>query len=117
MRGVRLFQPSTVRAVLVALFLIGTVSSIEAATVRGRLVRRSGQGVFPAQGIPVTVFRSDLGRSGRSYSAQDGMYYLTNIPPGTYTLEVWVYPNRPPLNFTIQVNNQQFSDIAQIVVP
>ena len=114
----RTWQRSAARALL-TLFVIGvvTVAAAEAGTVRGRLVRRNPRGEFPAQGIPVTVFRTDIGRSGTAYSGPDGMYYLYNTPPGNYWLEVWVYPNSRPLVFTIVVTNLAFSDIAPIVVP
>src|SRR5262245_24746381 len=91
------FYSSTVRIGLIAVFVCSFVISAEAATVRGRLVRRTPQGFYPAQGVPVTVFSREKGRSGASYSGPDGMYYLYNIPPGPYTLEVWVYPNQPPM--------------------
>lgn len=105
---------SIVIGVLVAVLLAGVA---EAATVRGRLERQTPQGRYPAAGIPVSVFRPDIGRSGMSYSGYDGMYYLYNIPDGDYTLEVWVYPNSPPMTFNIHVAGQEFTDIAPIVVP
>ena len=114
----RTWQRSAARALLTLLVIgVVTVAAAEAGTVRGRLVRRNPQGEFPAQGIPVTVFRTDIGRSGSAYSGPDGMYYLYNIPPGNYWLEVWVYPNTPPMVFTIVVTDRPFSDIAPIVVP
>ncbi len=104
-----------------ALFAIAIVLMFavfaDAGTIRGRLVRRSGQGDYPAKGIQVTVFRSQMGKSSPTYSGTDGMYYLYNIPEGTYTLQVWVYPNAAPLTFTITVDGQQFTDIAPIIVP
>lgn len=109
---------SAARAVLTLFVLcVFTVAAAEAGTVRGRLVRRTPRGEFPAQGIPVTVFRSDLGRSGTAYTGPDGMYYLYNVPPGNYALELWVYPNSRPMVFSIVVSTQAFSDIAPIVVP
>jgi hypothetical protein len=88
----------------------------EAANVRGRINRRTPQGFVPAQGVPVTVFRSDVGRSAPSYTGNDGMYYLYNLPDGDYTLEVWAYPNSPPLAFSIRAVGGSFTDIAPIVI-
>ena len=82
--------------------------------VRGRLVRQSG---MPAVGVPVSVFNPQRGRSGMSFSAQDGMYYLHGIPSGQYTLEVWVFPNNPPWVFQIIVRPQPTNDIAPIRLP
>src|SRR5262245_6437416 len=89
----------------------------DAGTIRGRLVHRSTQGDYPAKGIPVTAFRSEKGKSSPAYSGTDGMYYLYNLPAGTYTLQVWVYPNSAPLTFTITVDDEAFTDIAPIIVP
>jgi hypothetical protein len=104
--------------VVLALCVIAPVVSAEeqGSTVRGRLVRRTARGEVPAQGIPVSVNRGGR-RSGYAYSGQDGMYYLYNIAAGSYSLEVWAYPNRPPLVFTINVNAQGYTDISPIVVP
>ena len=102
--------------VLALCVIAPVISSAEmASTVRGRLVRRTPRGEFPAQGIPVSLNRNG-GRSGYAYSGPDGMYYLYNIPPGSYSLEVWVYPNRPPLVFSINVNEQGYTDISPIAV-
>jgi len=39
-------------------------------------------------GAAITLENKELGRSATVYSGADGMYYLRNVPPGTYTLEV-----------------------------
>jgi hypothetical protein len=84
-----------------------------AALVRGRLLR--GPGTAP--GIAVTVWNQQLGRSLPAYSQVDGMYYLTNIPPGIYVLEVWAGGNgQPPMTFNIQVNDPS-TDINPVIVP
>ena len=99
-----------------AAFLVAACE-VDASTVRGLLVRVTPQGRLPAAGIPVTVYRTDIGRSGVAYAGRDGMYYLFNIPPGSVSLEIWVYPNSPPMTFQIQVFNQPFTDIGPITVP
>lgn len=103
-------------AICAGIVIAGSAAA-EASTVRGRLYRATPQGYLPAVGIPVTVYRPDLGRSGASTSGADGMYYLFNIPPGYYTLEIWTYPNSPPMTFGIQVQNTPFTDINPIQVP
>ena len=104
--------------ILLTLLLASLAQSSNAGTslVRGRLVRIAPNGqTFPAQGISVTVTNAQSGRSNPSYSGPDGMYYLYNIPPGSYTLEVWI--SNSPMNFQIQVLNQPYTDIAPIRVP
>ena len=98
------------------LALLAQPSVAGTSIVRGRLFRvvPNGQS-FPAQGIAVTVVNPQLGRSNASYSGPDGMYYLYNIPPGFYTLEIW--SSNPPMVFQIQVYDQPYTDIAPIQVP
>ena len=85
----------------------------EAAIVRGRLLR--GQGVAP--GIAVTVWCQQFGRSQPTYSQADGIYYIANVPPGAYVLEVWARGNgQPPLTFNIQIN-EPGTDIPPVFVP
>ena len=117
----RRYALNGLRALLPALMLVAFLLSpaqASASTVRGKLYRVNPQGqIFAAVGVRATVSRADLGRSGPSYSDPQGMYYLFNIPPGNYVLELWVYPNRPPWAFQIVVPNQPFTDIAPIHVP
>jgi hypothetical protein len=52
-----------------------------------------------------------------TYTGEDGMYYLYNVPPGFYYLEVWIQPGRQPLVYEVQVGNGSFSDIPPIILP
>jgi hypothetical protein len=103
------------RAGLVLILLLSVSVYLQAATVRGRLVRNSPQGQFPAAGIAVTVWCEQLGRSAASYSLRDGMYYIPNVPAGYYQIEVWIGPQNA-LRFPIQVSEPN-SDIPPIIVP
>lgn len=101
--------------------LIGTLVALAPqivganSTVRGRLIRVGPQGTYPAVGVAVTVYSQQNGRSNPSYSGPDGMYYLYNIPPGSFSLQVWA--TKPPMVFQVQVSAQGFTDIAPIRVP
>src|SRR5207245_10993423 len=68
-------------------------------------------------GVTVSVFSGTRGRSGFSYSGYDGMYYLYGIPPGPYTLELWLHPNARPRTYPIQVFPSPWPDIPQIHLP
>jgi|GEM_PF-1866076 hypothetical protein len=93
-------------------------ASTYASTVRGRLDRRDGYGrLYPAVYVPVTLYNDGNGRSAPAYTGPDGMYYLYNVPPGTYSLEIWAYPNQRPIVYTIYVYNQPLTDIAAILIP
>jgi hypothetical protein len=102
-------------SLLLSLLLFAAPSTSAASIVRGRLFRVVSGQTYPAQGIGVTVFNPQLGRSTPSYSGPDGMYYLYNIPPGSYNLAVWT--SDPPMVFQIQVGTQPYTDIAPIQVP
>lgn len=105
-------------SVLISLLLVfvGTASA-QGATVRGRLDRRDGQGrLYPATYISVTLSSPNMGRSSPAYTGADGMYYLHNVPPGDYHLEVWAYPGRPPITFNIRVYDRPYMDINPILI-
>lgn len=103
--------------VLVLTLVTATVSAY-AATVRGRLDRRDGYGrTYAAAYVNVTLFNSQLGRSAPAYTGTDGMYYFYNVPPGYYTLQLWLYPGRQPLSYRIQVYDQPYTDISPLLIP
>ena len=97
---------------LMFLFFVFT-ASVQAATVRGRLENRNR---YPVAYVAVTLYNEQRGRSAAAYTGGDGMYYLYNVPPGEYLLEVWIYPGRPPLTYSIQVNDPG-TDIPPIQLP
>lgn len=96
-----------------ALFFILTSVAANAATIRGRLVYSNG---YPAAGAAVTVLNRQVGRSSPGYAGANGMYYLYNIPPGYYYLEVWLRPGAKPIVYQIQVLGP-YIDIPPITVP
>ena len=101
------------RLALVCVSLAAAASLAGAATVRGRLMHRNGS---PAAGIQVTVSNSGQGRSEPGRSGSDGMFYLYNIKPGKYYLEVWVDPDKAPTVYQLQVT-EPYTDVPQISVP
>lgn len=106
------------KLLLLSLVVFVTTACAYAGTVRGRLERRDGHGrSYVAAHVPVTISNQQAGRSAVSYSGRDGMYYINNVPPGTYVLEIWASPGREPIRYTIQVHDQDVTDIAPIVVP
>lgn len=58
-----------------------------AATVHGKLVFAANN--TPAPYVAVRLNTPSRGPSEFAYSGADGSYYLKNIPPGSYQLEVW----------------------------
>jgi hypothetical protein len=110
----RIFRISTF-TLLVLTMTLRVAPRVDAAGIRGRLERIAPNGSrYPAQGIAVTVYNQELGRTSPSYTDNNGMYYLNNIPPGGYFLEVWI--STPALVYSIQVG-EPGTDIPPIVVP
>lgn len=99
--------------------MVHSPRAADASTVRGRLVRQTPQGAVPAISVMVTLASpNNSRRSQPSYSGVDGMYYLYNIPHGTWNLEIWIYgPRGRPLVYTVNVQTEPFSDIAPLVIP
>jgi hypothetical protein len=98
----------------IAIALLAAIGGVcQAATVRGKLLR----GTAPAPGVTVTVVNTQSHASAAPVtSGQDGMYYIPNVKVGTYTLEVWATPGRPPVKYpNIQVKNP-VTDVGPITV-
>jgi len=94
------------------------VAASSASTiVRGKLYRLSRQNnQTPVAGIGVRLNHAQRGPSAIAYSGSDGLYYLYNVPPGKYVLEVLV-PNSQPLKYNVEAKEQKYTDIAPIRVP
>jgi len=105
-------------AVLVA--LVVSTASASAAVVRGRLVRANPQNVqSAAAGIAVTVSIKTSGTSTPAVvTKSDGMYYVYNVKPGSYYLEVWTTqgPSAKPTRYPIEVT-EPLADIPPITLP
>ena len=104
---------TTPLAVLILVIIAAVEAIAGGSTVRGRLVR---EGNYPAAGVEVSLLavNTKLGRSSRSYSGTDGMYYIRNVPPGEYDLELWVA--KEPVTYRITVRDGEYTDIAPIVL-
>jgi hypothetical protein len=89
-----------------------------AATVRGQLNHHNKASIAPAGGICVTVVKTGGVRSARACTDAQGMYYLPNISPGDYQLEIWTSqsPGASPIRYPIRVA-EPYTDIQPITVP
>lgn len=93
----------------------GRAPAVEASTVRGQVYRLVRDKQVGANGIAVRLNHAKRGPSSYSYSNSEGMYYLYNIPPDQYTLEVTAGPKKI-LKFAIRVQDKQYTDIAPIKI-
>jgi hypothetical protein len=75
----------------------------KAATVQG--VAFCSAAGRPAYNAAISVFRADIGQSNLAAVDTSGAFYLYNIPPGVYVLQVWsrVNPSQAPLLYQISV--------------
>jgi hypothetical protein len=67
----------------------------------------------PAPGVLVTV-ESNNYTSPAVKSGKDGLYYIPNLTPGNYTLQVWADP-KSPLSFPITVKGS-LTDVPPVIV-
>lgn len=92
----------------------GSVSQAEAQMVRGMIERQTPYGIYPATSVAVTLFSRERGRSSPAYTDNRGFYYLQNIPPGNYVLEIWA--GRTPLTRPVRILGRPYNDIPPIRV-
>ena len=110
----RILFTRTSRLVLWLLLVIALSGIGHAASVRGRVERVDFNGRRGVPGIAVTISRPGKGRSSPAYTDSRGMYYLQNIPPGVYNLEIWTAKNpRAPIVYRIQVR-EPYTDIPPV---
>jgi len=88
------------------------------ATVRGRLTRRDRTRISPAAGVCVTVYKPGGARSPLACANSQGMYYLQDVAPGGYQLEVWELQGSriPSAQYPITVS-EPYTDIPPITLP
>lgn len=96
-------------AIVLALTLAAAAAS--AATVRGKVTRISGT---PYPGAAVTLQNPAIGRSATVYTAEDGMFYLRNIPQGEYVVEVKTPQSKT--NVRVVVTQQSVAEVRTVQV-
>jgi hypothetical protein len=74
----------------------------------------------PAVGLEVTVFSLSNARrrSDSTYTDQAGMYYIHDIPPGAYNLEVWLSRDSGVLIATYRIEvSEPYTDVPPVQLP
>lgn len=110
---------TTVKSCVVALLLVTFVilsSQAFATSVRGQVVGRNpfAPYPYPLPGVSVEIYMT--GQFGwqliyRFITGPDGMYYIPNIAPGSYTIQI-----NGRLNYPLFVGNQPSQDVPPILV-
>lgn len=96
--------------VLITLFLATIAAAQAATTVRGRVLAVDGT---PYPSASVTLERP-AGAVKRVFSDRDGMFYISGIAPGDYTLRVKT--SRSEKAFPVTARAQAYSDIAPVTL-
>lgn len=103
-------------AIALAVMVLGLATAHALAvnsTVRGQIYRMVNGKRVGANGIAVRLNHPKRGPSSAVYTNSEGMYFLYNIPPDQYTLEVTITPKNIK-KFQITVENKPYTDIAPI---
>lgn len=98
------------KRIAVALVVLIVTAGAAIADVRGKVVYPDG--VTPYEKVAATLVSDSAGRSGTVYSGNDGMFYLQNVPPGNYKLEL--KSARETKTFAISVKAQPVTDVAPV---
>lgn len=92
-------------------------AQVKQSTVRGRIDRQTTTGVVPAAYIRVTMYREDTKEKlPETYTGSNGIYYIRNVTPGTYILQVWLSADRLYKSYRITVGGEPYTDIQTISI-
>ena len=98
--------------------ILTTTINAFAADIRGRVdaIHPYSSSPFPASGVKVDLYEHDGVNNTwqirfSNYTGVDGMYYMRNIRPGKYYLQV-----QNSSNYHITVYNQPYQDIPPILL-
>ena len=85
-----------------------------AQTVRGRVMRQTQNGLFPAVYVPVALVKP--GWTMTAYTDPEGWYYFYNVTPGSYTVVIQNTQNgqRAPVSVVTDVS---YVEVRQLTIP
>lgn len=106
----------SISRLVVWMLLVSATVTGNAASVRGRVDQISVNHQRTAMpGVAIIISGGRVGRSAPVYTDRNGMFYLQNIPAGTYSLEIWINGRPQPVVYRIQVN-EPYTDIPPVVM-
>lgn len=97
----------------------GLNSAAQTVTLRGKLLETNGTDTVAASSVAVTLMDSLENRTMPVYSQSDGLYYVYDVAPETYILEIWVNTlKNEPVCYKVHVcdNLNHYFDIAPILI-
>jgi hypothetical protein len=96
---------------------VNASAAVKESTVRGKIDRQTTNGTAPASYIRVTLYREDTKeRMPDAYTGNDGIYYIRNVPSGTYVLQVWLSSDTVYKSYRIKVEATPYTDIQTISI-
>ena len=103
------------KIILIAVGAFMLAGAAAATDLRGRVDARNKHvsTPFPLGGTAVSLYREESGQSKivqSAYTAPNGMYYFSRVPPGRYTLRV------EQRSFQVNVGNAPLQDLQPIVI-
>ena len=98
-------------SLIVFVVLLVTVSAFAATTVRGRVLASDGT---PYPSASVTLKSHSGTKTSPVYTDREGMFYVTNVAPGAYTLIVRTSRSETP--FSVSAQPRPYSDLPPVRV-
>jgi len=97
-------------SLIVALLAAAFASAQAATTVRGLVLAIDGT-PYPSAAI---TLKSASAATPTVYTGRDGMFYVSNVPPGAYTMHVKT--SRAEATFQVTASPQAYSDVPPVKV-
>ena len=97
---------------VIIILLAGTAL---AQTVRGSVMRKTQNRLFPAVYVPVVLVKP--GWKMTAYTDPEGWYYFYNVAPGSYTVAIQNTQNSPQASVTVSADATTDVHVPRFVIP
>jgi len=98
-------------SLFVLVVLVFAANAFAATTVRGRVLAADGT---PYPSAAVTLRSASGAKTPAVYTDHEGMFYVTNVAPGAYTMVVRT--NRSETPFNVSAQPKPYSDLPPVRV-
>jgi len=96
---------------VLAVLLVAATASAASTTVRGRVLAADGT---PYPSAAVTLKAGSGAKTSAVYTDREGMFYVSNVTPGAYTMIVRTSRSETP--FSVSARPTPYSDLAPVRV-
>lgn len=98
-------------SLLITLFVASMASAQAATTVRGRVLAVDGT---PYPSAAVSLESASGAKRPAVYTDREGMFYVSNVAPGAYTMRVKT--SRTERTFSVTAKPQAYSDVPPVTL-